>query len=109
MRPIKFVGVRFIAFGILAVGLAGFVTSSLWNVLMPALFSLPPIGFWQALGLLVLSRLFFGRFGGGGRRWGKPRFVRGMESLTPEERERFRAAMGRGCRKFGPEDEPERV
>jgi hypothetical protein len=90
MRRVKFVGIRFIAFGILAVGLAGFVTSSLWNALMPAIFSLPAIGFWQALGLLVLSRLLFGHWGG--KRGHKPRFVKGMQDLTPEERERFRRA-----------------
>jgi hypothetical protein len=106
MRRIKFVGVRFIAFGILAIGLAGFITSSLWNALMPAIFSLPSISFWQALGLLVLSRLFFGKWGGRGHNWGKARFARGMESLTPEERERFRAAMSR---RFREGDAPERV
>jgi len=109
MRRIRFVGVRFIAFGILALGLAGLVTLGLWNALMPAIFGLPTIGFWQGLGLLVLSRLFFGRFGGRRRGWGKPRFVRGMENLTPEERERFRAAMGRRCGKFDQDPKPERM
>ncbi len=104
MRRVKFVGLRFVAFGIAAALLLGLVTSALWNVLMPAIFGLPAIGFWQAIGLLLLSRLLFGRWGG--RRWGghrtmKPRFVRGMADLTPEERERFRQA------RCGPE--PERV
>ena len=107
MRRMKFVGVRFIAFGVLAVGLGGFITSILWNALMPAIFSLPPIGFWKALGLLLLSRLLFGRWGGGrGRGWAQGRFARGMESLTPEEREHFRAAMSR---RFRRDDAPERV
>jgi hypothetical protein len=35
------------------------VTMWLWNALMPAIFKLPEIGFWQAAGLLVLSRIFF--------------------------------------------------
>ena len=29
----------------------------LWNWLMPMIFGLPTIGFWQSLGLLVLFRL----------------------------------------------------
>lgn len=35
----------------------------LWNWLIPVIFGLELINFWQALGLLVLSRLFFGGFG----------------------------------------------
>ena len=97
MRRIRFVGIRFIAFGVLALGVAGLVTSGLWNALMPAIFSLPAINFWQALGLLLLSRLFFGRFGGMGRRMHKARFARGFESLTPDEREHFRRAMQGNC------------
>jgi hypothetical protein len=43
--------------GILA--LCGAVTMWLWNGLMPAIFRLPEIGFWQAIGLLVLSQILF--------------------------------------------------
>ena len=89
-RNWKIHGLRFAAFGVLGVTVAGAVTMGLWNALMPAIFSLPAVSFWQALGLLLLSRLFFGHFGGRGRRG---RFVRGWKYLTPEERERFRDAM----------------
>lgn len=37
--------------------LCGFVTMWLWNALLPGIFKLPEIGFWQAIGLLVLSHL----------------------------------------------------
>jgi hypothetical protein len=83
-------------FGIVAVGVVGLVVSGLWNALMPAIFGLPGISFWQALGLLVLGRLLFGGSGGWGRHMRKARCVRGWQDLTPEERERFRHAMGRG-------------
>jgi hypothetical protein len=39
--------------------ICGLVTMALWNALMPAIFKLPDIGFWQALGLLALSHLLF--------------------------------------------------
>jgi hypothetical protein len=78
-------------FGILLVAIMGLLTFVLWNALMPAIFGLPPIGFWQALGLLLLSRVLFGRFG---PRFNKSRFARGWKSLTPDERVRFRQAMG---------------
>jgi hypothetical protein len=64
---------------------------------MPAILHLPAISFWQALGLLLLGRLLFGRLGGWGHRMRKARFVRGWKNLTPEERERFRQAMKPHC------------
>lgn len=36
------------------------VVMLLWNALMPQIFNLPEIGFWQALGLFILSKLLFG-------------------------------------------------
>lgn len=45
--------------------LAAFPTMLLWNWLMPEIFSLPEIGFLQALGLMALSTLFFYRGTGG--------------------------------------------
>ena len=90
-------GLRFVAFGVLGIAVAGGITMALWNSLMPAIFSLPALSFWQALGLLVLSRLFFGSFGRRGRR---PRFA---HSMTPEERERFREAMRGRCGGVAPE------
>jgi hypothetical protein len=35
----------------------------LWNWLMPALFGLITINFWQALGLFVLAKILFGGWG----------------------------------------------
>ena len=39
--------------------LFGAVTMWLWNWLMPTIFKLPEIGFWQAIGLLLLAQIFF--------------------------------------------------
>ncbi len=106
MRRMRFWGLPMILFGIVFVGVMGLVIAGLWNALMPAIFQLPPITFWQALGLFLLSRLLFGRFGGFGRRMRRARFVRGWDRLTPEERQRFRDAMG-PCRPgFFPETAP---
>lgn len=35
------------------------VTMWLWNWLMPGIFKLPAIGFWQAFGLLLLPQILF--------------------------------------------------
>jgi MFS family permease len=64
---------RGIAIGIaLAIGfvlfilLGGLVVQWLWNWLLPDIFGLRQITFWQALGLLALCRILFGSFGRGG-------------------------------------------
>ncbi|MBA4348261.1 MAG: hypothetical protein C0413_05385 [Clostridiales bacterium] len=38
----------------------------LWNWLMPSLFGLRTIGFWEGLGLLLLAKIFFGFSSSGG-------------------------------------------
>jgi hypothetical protein len=45
------------------VALLGLVIMALWNALIPGIFNLPVIGYWQAIGLAVLSRLLFGGMG----------------------------------------------
>jgi hypothetical protein len=88
--------------------LLGFIVMHLWNWLMPSLFSLRVITFWQALGLFVLGKLLLGgshRHHGGRARWGRAAWER-WDQMSTEERERFRAGMrGRhGCRVVAPEE-----
>ena len=55
---------------IIIVGLAttfGYVIMKLWNWLMPMIFGLPTLTFWQAAGLFILSKLLLGGIGGGGK------------------------------------------
>lgn len=80
--------------------LLGFVVMSLWNWLMPALFGLTAITFWQALGLLILSKILFGGWKGGhhrehrGAHW-KRRFRDKWTNMSEEEREKYRRCWGR--------------
>lgn len=80
----------------------GWITWLLWNWLVPVLFAGPVISFWQALGLLLLTKILF--FGIGGRRsscgdYGAPqqhwknRFAEKISSMTPEEREALKNKM----------------
>lgn len=57
-HPAKFV----LGFLVITTGFS-VIVMLLWNWLMPAIFGLGLINFWQSLGLLVLSRLLFGGFG----------------------------------------------
>ena len=77
----------------------GFAVTGLWNVLMPTLFAVKAITFWQALGLLLLCKILFGGFRppvGGHQRWRRRMFER-WEAMTPEQREQFKQGMRRGC------------
>ena len=57
-------GLKIALFAALFVTIFGFVVMLLWNWLMPALFGWRLIGFWQAIGILVLSKILFGGFHG---------------------------------------------
>jgi hypothetical protein len=79
--------------------LGGEIVKLLWNALLPQLFGLREITFWQALGLLALSRILFGGLGMRGasrqraRRRIEDRMAERWEQMTPEERERMRGCM----------------
>ena len=85
---------------VLFVFIGGQTVRLLWNWLLPQLFGVPQVTFWQALGLLALGRILFGGFGPHGgsgshyrRRW---------EAMTPEERERIRERIrARGRERWG--------
>jgi hypothetical protein len=80
----------------------------LWNSLMPGIFGLQSIGFWQALELLVLSRLLFGSpFRSMGHRLHlRHHMIQRWDSMTPEERERFRHGL-RGHHHHQPPPRPD--
>lgn len=88
---------RFAPIALAIVAAVGFVVMSLWNWLIPAIFAWNRIGFWQALGLLVLCKILFGGFrghrsGGWHGHW-RGRMMERWEKMTPEEREKFRQDM----------------
>lgn len=60
-KVLKVIG--FVILGFAVVLGIGFAVKFLWNSLMPDLFGLKEITYWQGVGLLVLSKIFFGGFG----------------------------------------------
>jgi hypothetical protein len=95
------IAVGFIVFTLVFVAFFGWGVHYLWNVLMPQLFGLPSINFWQALEMLTLSWLLFGGWRGVPRGGGWRGGHRGRwEALTPEERER----LSRGRHWCGPRE-----
>lgn len=95
-------GFGFFLLGIIFVAAFGEIVLHLWNWLMPSVFGLHPITFWQALGIMCLSWILFGRFMGGRSRghW-RGRMRDRWEHMTPEEREQFRQGMRHRCGNFG--------
>ena len=86
IAPLALVGIAvFTAIG-------GGLVMLLWNWLLPTLFGLPSITFWQAIGLLALCRILFGSLGlgGGSHRSNRRRMAERWEQMTPEEREKLR-------------------
>src|ERR1017187_2176892 len=79
-------GLKIALFAALFVTIFGYAVMWLWNWLMPALFGWHLISFWQALGILVLSKILFGGFHGrhGGRMNWRRRMRERFEHMTPE-------------------------
>jgi hypothetical protein len=71
----------------------------LWNSLVPELFRGPSLQYWQAFGLLVLSRILFGGLRGRGwhGHWRQRMWRERWESMTPEERARLREHFQQRC------------
>ena len=88
---------KFIGGFIVAVAGFGLVTMLLWNALLPDIFGIVSINFWQAVGLVVLARVLFSGIGGGGplngmkhlhHHYHNPIREKWMK-MTPEERKEF--------------------
>lgn len=100
MRRVKFSMAPVAIVGILAfIALGTELVLQLWNWLLPSLFGLRQITFWQALGLLALCRILFGGFGRPGlaRSEMRRRLRERWEGATAEERERFRQGLRGRC------------
>ncbi|RKQ50543.1 hypothetical protein BXY85_1559 [Roseivirga pacifica] len=81
-------------FGAVALFLFGSVIMLLWNWLMPEIFGLTTINFWQALGLFILSRILFSGMGGKKKhthkhKWGDQKGREKWMKMSSEERKEW--------------------
>lgn len=70
MNKKRFSGTTFLKmsfFGIIVVAGFSALVLLLWNLLIPGIFGLKTINFWQAAGLFILTKILFSSFRGGGR------------------------------------------
>jgi hypothetical protein len=97
--------IKGIGLGILFI--AGFfamvwVFQLLWNVTIPSVFGLHQITYWQALGLLGISRMLFGGYGfrwsnaEKGKFW-RERMKMKMSNMTDEEKAEFKRKLWQKC------------
>ena len=85
---------------IAVLALLAFAVMLLWNSLVPQLFRGPALQYWQALGLLLLSRILFGGLrarGGWHGHWRQRMWRERWESMTAEERAQLREQFQRRC------------
>ena len=88
------------------IGLGG-VIMYLWNAILPDLFNVPNITYWQAMGLFVLSRLLFGSFRFGGKHGSchrRPGFKDKLINMTDEEKKAFKTRWKKRCGTWKEED-----
>ncbi|MEO5995651.1 MAG: hypothetical protein ABIN89_03040 [Chitinophagaceae bacterium] len=82
----------------------GLVVMYLWNATLPAVIHVTTINFWQALGILLLSKILFGGFRGGWggrqRHW-KNEMQSKLSTMTPEEKEKFKQDWKDRCSGWG--------
>lgn len=92
--------------------LFGWAVMLLWNAILPSAIHAGEISFWQAVGLLILTRILVGGFGG--KRFGGPGGFRGgmwrekWMNMSDEEKLKFknewRMRCGRDSRSDSGED-----
>ena len=85
----------FLLFPVILFAVTGIVMW-LWNLLLPEILGVKAISFWQAMGILVLSKILFGGFRGkcgGFGNFREKHMMRKMQGMTEEEQEKFREKM----------------
>lgn len=98
-RPLLFLLFPVLFFGFVA------IVMLLWNAILPQVLGVGAITYWQAMGILVLSRILFGGNGGMGGKHNKPGFRGGpvnnlrekWRGMTDEEKEQFRENWKQRC------------
>ena len=92
----------FLVIGPLAILVFGGVVMLLWNNVLAPVLHISTVTFWQGLGILVLSKILFSSFGGGGgsrRDYWKQRMM--WKNMTPEQREKFKEEWKNRSRRWG--------
>ncbi|WP_407404828.1 hypothetical protein [Chryseobacterium sp.] len=78
-----------------------FIVMQLWNCILPEILGVKMINYWQAMGILLLSKILFGgfngKFGQGMRDMKEKHMQSRMEGMTDEEKEKFKEIWKQKC------------
>lgn len=73
----------------------------LWNCILPEVIGVKSINYWQAMGILVLSKILFGgfhgKFGRGMQDMKEKHLRHKMEGMSEEEKEKFKEVWRQKC------------
>ncbi|MGE9311992.1 hypothetical protein ACLOAU_10110 [Niabella sp. CJ426] len=85
--------------GVAAVFLFSAIVMLLWNAVLPDVLPVKPVSYWQAMGILVLSKILFSGFGGKGhKKFGSRGELRDKyRNMSEEDRQKFKEAWKRRC------------
>jgi hypothetical protein len=92
----------FIVIAPVAIFIFGSIIMLLWNNVLVPVLHVSAVTFWQGLGILVLSKILFSSFKGGGgpnRFYMKQRMM--WNSMTPEQKEKFKEEWKNRSRRWG--------
>lgn len=82
--------------------LLSWIVMSLWNCVLVAVLGVSVISFWQAAGILLLSKILFGGFHkSAGRSEWKKKWQEKMQHMSPEEREKIKQEWRNRCNMWG--------
>jgi hypothetical protein len=90
-------------FILLAFSLFGWLIKTVWNAVVPSVFSGPSVTFKEALGIFILGKLLIWvvkRVWTGKteeRNYWRRKMEKHLSAMTPEEREKFKQAYARRC------------
>lgn len=103
-RIVKVLGILLIV--CVVFGVLSFVVMQLWNNVLAVVLHIGLVTFWQAAGILLLSKILFG-FGGKGwkkhhhdpqaHEW-RAKMIGKWKDMTPEERQKFKQEFRNRCR-----------
>ena len=100
---------KYFLWGLIAMAAFSAVVMLLWNWLVPPIFGGSAISFFQAAGILILTKILFGGWGGWRHKknYWREKMRRRIASMPPEDRERFKARFKEkwGCHYYEKEGE----
>lgn len=76
------------------------VVMLLWNAILPDVIGVKEVDYWQAFGLLVLSKILFGGLGSGNKFQSNRRKMsmrKKLANMSEEERMKFREEWRKRC------------